>query len=282
VKIKTVAVIGSGVMGQGIAQASAAAGFEVSMFDVAHESTIRALGEIEKSLTQSVSRGRVSDAERMGVMSRLRRVATIDEVKGDLIIEAILEKLEPKQDLLARVERNNKGTILATNTSTFPVAHVAAKLQDASVCIGLHFFNPAHVMKLVEVIAGPATSPAVVETTTEFVRALQKVPVLASDSPGFIVNRVARSFYLEALKLLEEGAASQETIDKLMRGTGFRMGPFELMDLIGLDTNLAVTESLHEAFGKPEKFRPSPIQVAMVKQRKFGVKTGQGFYVYPR
>jgi len=269
-------------MGQGIAQASAVAGFDVVMFDVSRASTDRALNEIEKNLAQAASKGKLTEDEKTVALKRLSSVPSIEDVRGDLIIEAILEKLEPKQEVLVRVGNNNPNAVLATNTSTFPVALVAAKLPDPSCCVGLHFFNPAHVMKLVEVIAGSVTSPAVLAAATDFVKALKKTPVFANDSPGFIVNRVARSFYLEALKLIEDGAASRDTIDKLMRGTGFRMGPFELMDLIGLDTNLAVTESLYAAFGKPEKFRPSAIQIDMVKQKQLGVKSGRGFYVYPR
>lgn len=269
-------------MGQGIALASAVAGLDVLMFDVDGALSARALQQLSATLSQSVSKGRITEGEMRNTLSRITAVATLEELRGELMIEAIVEKLQPKQEVLASVEENNPGAILATNTSTFPVARVASRLKDPSRCVGLHFFNPAHVMKLVEVIAGPSTSPEVLQSATDFVRLLQKVPVLANDSPGFIVNRVARSFYLESLRLLGENAASKEAIDNLMRGTGFKMGPFELMDLIGLDTNLAVTESLYEAFDKPERFKPNPVQVEMVKEKRLGVKTGRGFYDYPR
>jgi 3-hydroxybutyryl-CoA dehydrogenase len=275
-------VIGSGIMGQGIAQASAVAGFDVELYDIDQSSLEKAIISISANLSQLVSKGKIDEGKKGEILKRLHTVRSLDELRGELVIEAIVEKLNPKQELLAALESKNRHAILATNTSTFPVSQVAAKLKDPTRCVGLHFFNPAHVMKLVEVIAGPATSPSVVQSAVDFVKSLQKVPVLANDTPGFIVNRVARSFYLEALKLLEENAASKETIDELMRGTGFKMGPFELMDLIGLDTNLAVTESLYEAFDKPERFRPSNIQIEMVSEKRLGVKTRKGFYDYPR
>jgi len=269
-------------MGQGIAQACMVAGFDVEMFDVDSASIGRAISQIDANLSHVVSKGRMTRERKREILLRAITLRSLDELQGDIVIEAIVEKLKPKQELLASVELKNRNSILATNTSTYPVAQVASMLKDPSRCVGLHFFNPAHVMKLVEVIAGTSTSPEVLQTAVDFVKALQKVPVLANDSPGFIVNRVARSFYLESLKLLEENAASKESIDNLVRGAGFKMGPFELMDLIGLDTNLAVTESLYEAFGRPARFRPSPIQTAMVKEKRLGVKTGKGFYEYPR
>jgi len=237
-KIKTVAVIGSGVMGQGIAQACAVAGFDVFLFDVDGVLTASAVKQLGANLSQAVSRGRMTEVEMRDALSRITAVATLKELRGALIIEAIVEKLQPKQELLATVEENNTGSILATNTSTFTVANVASLLKDPSACVGLHFFNPAHVMKLVEVIAGPATSAAVVQAATGFVKALQKVPVLANDSPGFIVNRVARSFYLEALKLMEENAAAKEALDNPVGGTGFGWGRLSLWILLGFVTNL--------------------------------------------
>lgn len=269
-------------MGQGIAQACAMAGYGVLLCDIVPGLTAKAIERIGSSLSSSAAKGKMTEGERTSVLSRLEAVNSVDEVRADIIIEAIIEKLELKQELLASLEKNNPASILATNTSTFPVTDVASRLAVPGRCIGLHFFNPAPLMKLVEVIAGRFTSPATAIAATDFVKSLGKIPVTVNDSPGFIVNRVARAYYLESLKILEEGANNKETVDALMRSSGFRMGPFELMDLIGLDTNLAVTGSLYEAFGRPGKFKPSVIQQAMVQERKLGVKTGRGFYEYPR
>lgn len=269
-------------MGQGIAQASAMAGFNVQLFDVDAAAVDRAIKKIDSNVSQSVSKNKISESEKHLVLGRITGISLLTDIRGELIIEAVVEILKVKQELVSAIEKISQHSILATNTSTFPVAQVGANLLDPSRCVGLHFFNPAHVMKLVEVIASPATSKEILETTVDFVKSLQKVPVIANDSPGFIVNRVARSYYLESLKLVEDKIASKETIDALLRATGFRMGAFELMDLIGIDTNLAVTQSLYDAFGKPEKFRPNQIQVQMVKEQRLGVKTGKGFYDYPR
>jgi 3-hydroxybutyryl-CoA dehydrogenase len=280
--IQTVAVVGTGVMGQGIAQACAAAGYIVQIFDAEPACTANAIDKIGSSLSTAVSKGKMTDETRKEILSRISSVAGIGDVRGDLIIEAIVEQLQPKKDIFSELEKGNGNSILATNTSTFPVSDIAAGLQKPGNCIGLHFFNPAPVMKLVEVIAGRNSLPDAVSMGVDFVKRLQKIPVLVNDSPGFIVNRIARGYYLESLKVIEEGGCSKEVIDSLMRNSGFRMGPFELMDLIGIDTNLAVTKSLYDAFGRPERFKPSPIQEAMVRDGKLGVKSSKGFYDYPR
>jgi 3-hydroxybutyryl-CoA dehydrogenase len=269
-------------MGQGIAQACAAAGYTVQIFDADPVQLANAIDRISSSLSLSVSKGKLTEQIRGDTLARITKADNISEVKADLIIEAIVEQLQPKKDILSALEKGNGNSVLATNTSTFPVSDVAAGLQKPGNCIGLHFFNPAPVMKLVEVIAGRNSSEEVVSMGVEFVKALKKNPILVNDSPGFVVNRVARAYYLESLRLVEEGAYSKESIDSLMRNTGFRMGPFELMDLIGIDTNLAVTKSLYEAFGKPERFKPSAIQESMVREGKLGVKSSKGFYDYPR
>ena len=172
--------------------------------------------------------------------------------------------------------------ILATNTSSISINQIASVLKNPANCIGLHFFNPAHVMKLVEIISGEVTDPKLIEALRAFSRKLGKISVVAKDSPGFIVNRVARHYYLESLKLLEQGVADVDSMDKLLRSAGFKMGPFELMDLIGIDINLAVTNSVYEGFNKAEKFRPSRIQQQKVKDGHLGRKTGKGFYEYSK
>jgi 3-hydroxybutyryl-CoA dehydrogenase len=269
-------------MGQGIAQACAAAGYMVQIFDADQAQSENAIQKIGTLLSAAVSKGKLTDETRKEIVNRISRVSDINDLKGDLIIEAIVEKLEAKRNLFQKLEKTNEDSILATNTSTFPVADIAAGLRKPGNCIGLHFFNPAPLMKLVEVIAGRHSSRDAVSIGVEFVKSLQKIPVLVNDSPGFVVNRVARAYYLESLQMVGEGKCSKETVDSLMRSSGFRMGPFELMDLIGIDTNLAVTKSLYEAFGRPERFKPSPIQEDMVQKGNLGVKTSKGFYEYPR
>jgi len=273
-------VVGAGVMGQGIVQVCATAGYHVSLFDTDSHQTERAIAAIEQSLFSAAEKGKISKETAQSILERIDRTTRLEEIHAEIVIEAVVEQLQVKRDLLSRLEKVNSRSILATNTSTFPVGQVAELLIDPGRCVGLHFFNPAPVMKLVEVIAGPATAPSVLAAVHDFVKSLQKTPVMVKDSPGFIVNRVARPFYLESLKILEEGVA-REAIDSLTRSSGFRMGPFELMDLIGIDTNLAVTESLYQAFGRPERFRPSKLQHEMVAKGLLGKKSGGGFYTIP-
>jgi 3-hydroxybutyryl-CoA dehydrogenase len=202
-------------------------------------------------------------------------------LKADLIIEAAVENLAIKQNLFAELEKlNGPSAILATNTSSISVSAIAAHLQDRSRCIGLHFFNPADRMKLVEIISGKDTNPAMIQVVKDFCVRIGKIAVLAKDSPGFIVNRVARHFYVESLKVLEDKVADVAGIDSLLRSSGFKMGPFELMDLIGVDTNLAVTTSVYEGFNRNPKFKPSRTQQQLVEAGHYGRKSGKGFYEY--
>jgi 3-hydroxybutyryl-CoA dehydrogenase len=281
-KIEKVAVVGAGTMGLGIAQVCASAGLAVQLFDLNTELVSRALGTITKNLDQAIEKKKLEPAQKAEILQRISIATSLQEIDGDLVIEAIVEKLEPKQKLFVELERLHPHLILATNTSTFPIGQVAKLLSKPSQCVGLHFFNPAHVMKLVEVISSEKTAPSLTAQMVSFCRMLGKEPVLVKDSPGFIVNRVARPFYVESLKLLEEEAASLKSIDNLMRGSGFKMGPFELMDLIGVDTNFAVTTSLYEAFGNAARFKPSAIQQQKVIDGHWGKKIGKGFYEYPK
>jgi len=203
-------------------------------------------------------------------------------VKADLVIEAVVENLGVKQDLFREIEKVNALAILATNTSSLSVTQIASVLTHPGRCVGLHFFNPAHVMKLVEIIAGASTDQELIPAMIGFSKKLGKTPVVAKDSPGFIVNRVARHYYLESLSLLEENASDVKGIDTLLRSAGFKMGPFELMDLIGIDTNLYVTLSIYHAFLEDPKFRPSGIQQQKVDSGHLGRKTGKGFYDYEK
>jgi len=281
-EIKTVGIVGAGTMGVGIAQVCAMAGYNTLLFDVKPELAIDALRQIEKNIDEGIARGKVPKSEKAGALSRLSVADSLNSLKANLIIEAAVEELEIKRALFSELERINEGkAILTSNTSSIPITQIGASLKNPSMCIGLHFFNPAHIMKLVEVISGSATSSTVAATVKEFSLSLGKTAVFAKDSPGFIVNRVARHFYVEALQILEEGVAGHEKIDQLLETSGFKMGPFKLMDLIGVDTNLSVTKSMYDGFHQHSKFRPSRIQQQKVDAGEWGKKTGKGFYDYP-
>lgn len=280
-KIKTVGIVGAGTMGIGIAQVCALSGYDTFLFDINAELVTNALSQIEKNIEGGVAKGKVSAEQKKEALARLSTVNELTNLKADLIIEAIVEKLEVKQKLFSELEQINGGkAILATNTSSIPITKIASGLKNPTMCVGLHFFNPAHIMKLVEVISGEATAPDLVDKMKEFSLSLDKVPVVAKDSPGFIVNRVARHYYVESLQILEEGVADVETIDLLLQSVGFKMGPFRLMDLIGVDTNFSVTTSMYNNFHQAPKFRPSRIQEQMVNAGELGRKTGKGFYDY--
>ena len=279
--IRTVAVVGAGTMGLGIAQVCAVSGFETILFDINEAQVKSAFLSIEKSLLYSVEKGKLTTKQKSDALANLRPAKDLEELKADLIIEAAVENLGIKQKLFARLEGINNGkAILATNTSSISITSIAERLNDKSKCIGYHFFNPADRMKLVEIISGEFTDPELVDTIKAFSLQIEKIAVTAKDSPGFIVNRVARHFYVESLKLLEEEVADVAAIDVLLRSAGFKMGPFELMDLIGVDTNLSVTTSIYEGFNNNPKFKPSRIQQELVEQGYFGRKTKRGFYNY--
>ncbi len=280
-EIKTVGVIGAGTMGLGIAQVSAMAGYPTILFDANPDAVNAAFKTIEKNLDKGIERGKVTQAIKSSTLQNLTSVAELNLIKADLIIEAIIEKLVVKQQLFAQLEKvNSTNTILATNTSSIPITQIAATLKRPENVVGLHFFNPAHIMKLIEVISGAATSQQVVNQLTSFAKNIGKTPVNAADSPGFIVNRVARHFYVESLKIVEEGVSTVEGLDRLMEASGFKMGPFKLMDLIGVDTNFSVTTSMFNAFHQDSKFRPSRIQQQKVDAGHWGRKSGKGFYTY--
>lgn len=279
--IKSVGVIGAGTMGQGIAQIAAMAGFKTVLFDIEKAALENALKSIEKNLEKGIEKGKVTQEQKVTALINLSTTVDIDEVKADFIIEAIVENLAVKQKVFTELERiNSDKTILASNTSSIPITQIGAGLEHPERFVGMHFFNPAHIMKLVEVISGAATSQKIAQVTKALAEKLGKVAVMAKDSPGFIVNRVARHFYVEGLKVLEEGVADVETIDTLMQSSGFKMGPFQLMDLIGVDTNFSVTTSMFNSFYQDAKFRPSRIQQQKVDAGHHGRKSGKGFYNY--
>lgn len=279
--IKTIGVLGSGVMGAGIAQVAASAGFEVILWDLKQELLDKALKAADAFFSKSVEKGLMTAEEKGKVLGRIRTTTEMEALRCDFIIEAILENLDLKKEIFAKLEKVNEGkAILASNTSTIPITRIAAGVQNPQQVVGMHFFNPATLMKLVEVIKGEMTSDAVAQLTFDLSIKLGKKPVFVKDEPGFIVNRVARHYYLESLRLLEENVADVQTIDRVMENSGFKMGPFKLMDLIGVDTNHSVTQSLYHAFFQDPKFRPSRIQQKKVDAGQFGKKSGRGFYDY--
>ncbi|GAB3823737.1 3-hydroxyacyl-CoA dehydrogenase NAD-binding domain-containing protein [Pontibacter rugosus] len=281
--IKTIGIVGAGTMGQGIAQICAQAGYKTILFDINGQVLEKAQQTTIKNLDKGIERGKVTEAEKAAALANLTYTGDTLQLSCDVIIEAVVERLEVKQSIFSELASiNTPDTILASNTSSIPITQIAAAIPNPERVVGMHFFNPAHIMKLVEVISGATTSPAVAETIKELAEKLEKTAVMAKDSPGFIVNRVARHFYVEGLKLLEEGVADVETIDKLMQASGFKMGPFELMDLIGVDTNYSVTTSMFEAFHYDAKFRPSRIQQQKVDAGHHGRKSGKGFYTYEK
>ena len=278
-----VAVIGAGAMGAGIAQVAAAYGHPVKLYDVAPEAVGKALDGLGKGLDKQVSRGKISADDAQSILQRIAPVAELSELAdAALVIEAVVERLDIKQQIFAELENLcAPDVILASNTSSLSITALGAVLKRPERLAGMHFFNPPQAMKLVEVISGLATDDAVVDKLLATAGAWGKKPVRTRSTPGFIVNRVARPFYAEALRLLQDGAGSCRTIDEVMSAcAGFRMGPFSLMDLIGLDVNYAVTESVFEAYYQDPRFKPSIIQREMVNGGYLGRKSGRGFYRY--
>jgi 3-hydroxybutyryl-CoA dehydrogenase len=276
-----IGVIGAGVMGRGIAQVSAMSGHSVVLFDINHEMLEVAENAIDKNLVKAIDLKKINSQEKESTQKRIQFSNSIADVKVDLVIEAIVEKIEVKLKVFNDLaEINKEDTVYASNTSSIPLTQIAAGFKYPSRMVGIHFFNPAHIMKLVEVIRAEQTDPQVLDQAISYVSSVRKKFIIAADAPGFIVNRVARHFYVEGLKVLEENVASHEVIDELIRSSGFKMGPFELMDLIGVETNLSVTESMYKLFNYDQKFRPNRIQQKKVQAGYFGRKSGQGFYSY--
>jgi 3-hydroxybutyryl-CoA dehydrogenase len=278
-----VGVIGAGTMGAGIAQVAAAAGHRVRLYDASEGAAFKGKRRIGEGLDQLVNRGRMARAESDALLERLDVADSIEALADTgLVIEAIVEDLDVKRRLFAQLETIvATDTILASNTSSISITALARDCKRPGQVVGVHFFNPAPVMKLVEVVSGVATSPDVAAVAFETVTRWGKMAVHAKSTPGFIVNRVARPYYAEALRLLEERVADPVTIDALMtQSGGFRMGPFELMDLIGNDVNYAVTLSVFNAYYQDPRFRPSIVQLELINAGRLGRKSDRGFYDY--
>ncbi|MEC8803064.1 MAG: 3-hydroxyacyl-CoA dehydrogenase NAD-binding domain-containing protein [Bacteroidota bacterium] len=277
-----VGVVGAGTMGSGIAQIAAQAGCEVILVDSSAEALQRSQEKLAKVFARLVEKGRIASDESESVQQRITRVTTLESLAPcDMVIEAIVEDMDIKTTLFQSLEGMvSEDAVLATNTSSLSVTALARGCVRPERVIGLHFFNPAPLMALVEVIPALQTEADLARHALAQMAAWGKSPALAKDTPGFIVNRVARPFYSEALRILEEGIASVEDIDASMRAQGFRMGPFELMDLIGHDVNYAVTSTVHAAFYGDSRYRPSHTQRQLVAANWLGRKRDRGFYTY--
>jgi 3-hydroxybutyryl-CoA dehydrogenase len=279
--INNICVAGAGTMGSGIALCAAQNGFEVILFDLNSQVMEKAINGIEKNLTSLLQKNKISLEEKQSIFNRIKFTSDIQYCRASLIIEAIIEKMEIKKDLFNKLaEINGTDTIFASNTSSLSIDELQKNIPNPERVAGMHFFNPAQIMKLVEVVKANKTDDNVIETIVAVCKKLQKTPVVCKDAPGFIVNRVARHYYLEAMKLVENGIATIETVDTIMEASGFKMGPFKLMDLIGNDINLAVTQSLYDAFNHEIRFQPSDLQIKKVKAGELGRKSGKGFYQY--
>jgi len=277
----TICICGAGTMGSGIAQVSATAGFRTILYDVKEESLQMAKSRIHNDLNKLTDKQKISVEKKEDILRLLNYTSEIHHCRADIIIEAVLEKPEVKVSLFNQLAGfNSDKTIFASNTSSLSVSALATEIFEPSRVAGLHFFNPAPIMKLVEVVKANQTSPEVIDTLITLTKKMGKTPVVCKDSPGFIVNRVARPFYIESLRLVEEGIADFDTIDSLLEKQGFKMGPFKLMDLIGNDINFAVSCSVYDQLNKPERLKPSPIQQEKVERGELGKKTGTGYYQY--
>jgi 3-hydroxybutyryl-CoA dehydrogenase len=275
-------VVGAGTMGGGIAQVGAQQGMDVVVCDVSAELVESGLGRIRASLQRNVERGRFSQDEANAISGRIQTTTDFGQMRdADCVIEAAFESIEVKRRVFQALDEHLKdGAVLASNTSSLSITEIGASTRRPEWVVGMHFFNPVPAMALVEVIRGRSTSPEAMDRATAIARELGKTPVRCEDTPGFIVNRIVRPFYNEALRILQEGLTTHDTIDELMRDQGFRMGPFQLMDLIGNDVNFAVTESIYEGLFQEPRFRPSYVQQRLVQSGNLGQKTGRGWYDY--
>jgi 3-hydroxybutyryl-CoA dehydrogenase len=276
-----ICICGAGTMGNGIAQAAAASGFYTILYELNDAVLEKAKTSIEKNLQSLVEKRKITGNAKEETLNNLRFTNNLHDCLGEVIIEAIIEKPEAKIALFNQLaEINHSETVFASNTSSLSITQIAKGVKNPERVIGMHFFNPATIMKLVEVVKTDLTNEQTTNSIIELTKQMNKTPVICKDSPGFIVNRVARPFYIESLRLVEEELIDLAKIDSLMESTGFKMGPFKLMDLIGNDINYAVSCSVYEQLGDPERLKPSFIQKEKVVNGQLGKKTGKGYYDY--
>ena len=281
--VARVGILGAGTMGTGIAQIAAQGGYETKLYDAFPDAAEKGAERLRGALAKGVERERWSQADAVDALNRFSTTTALDDLAGcEFVAEAVPEDLSMKRELLNSVaEICAPRTVLATNTSSLRVADIATGLPSRQRIVGMHFFNPPALMRLVEVVATNISSEHAVAAAFEVAEAMGRTPIRAKDSPGFVANRLARPFSLESLRMLGDGVADAATIDRVVRlGGGFRMGPFELLDLIGLDVNLAIARSFFAQGGEPERWRPSPIQERLVGEGKLGRKSGAGYYEY--
>lgn len=279
--INSICICGAGTMGSGIAQVSAQAGFHTLLYELNAAVLEKARVSIEGSLQKLVDKGKISAEEKQSTFERIQFTSDLQYCLADVFIEAIVEKPEIKSALFNQLaELNHSECIFATNTSSLSVTSIASAIKNPERVIGMHFFNPAPLMKLVEIVNTKYTNEVTTNTIRQLTIDMGKMPVICKDSPGFIVNRVARPYYIESLRLVEENITSFRQADTLLEASGFKMGPFALMDLIGNDVNYAVSQSVYNQLGEPERLKPSYIQEKNVKEGKLGKKSGEGYYKY--
>lgn len=277
----TICICGAGTMGSGIAQVAAASGFTTILFDVNTTVLEKAEDKLRTDLQKLVEKQKIAAEKKDEILKNIQFTSAIEHCIADVVIEAIIEKPELKIALFNQLSAINPATaIFASNTSSLSITELAQNIINPERFAGLHFFNPAPLMKLVEVVKGEQTSAEVINILVKLSRTFGKIPVVCKDSPGFIVNRVARPYYLESLRLVEQEIADFETIDRLLEDKGFKMGPFRLMDLIGNDVNYSVSCSVYEQLKNPVRLKPSPIQKEKVENGALGRKTGKGYYTY--
>jgi len=282
-KVARVGVVGAGTMGRGIAQLAALGGYETVLYDVAPDLAEAGATALREALEKGASRGRWSEDDARAAASRVETTSEVEGLAGcELAIEAAPERLELKRQIFGGLaEALGPEAILASNTSSLRVTEIAAEVPQPERALGMHFFNPPPLMKLVEIVAAERSSGEALAAATAVAEQMGRTPIRAKDSPGFVANRLARPFSLESLRILGDGIADVATIDRIVRlGGGFRMGPFELLDLIGLDVNLEIARSFFAQGGEPERWRPSPIQEQLVEEGRLGRKSGRGYHDY--
>lgn len=279
--VQTICICGAGTMGCGIAQVAAQSDAAVILYELNPLVLEKAKPAIEKSLQALADKGKLDEAGKQSLLARIQFTGDINQCRADVFIEAIVEKPAVKTSLFNQLaELNRPDAIFASNTSSLSITDITSQIKNPERVIGMHFFNPAPIMKLVEVVSTNYTNEETTRIIVELAKRMGKTPVVCKDSPGFIVNRVARPYYIEALRLAEEGITDFATIDSLLEASGFKMGPFKLMDLIGNDINYAVSCSVYEQLNHPERLKPSFIQQEKVEKGELGRKTGNGYYQY--